>query len=300
VTTSPAPPVWRALLGDYPNTRALRRGEISSPAVQLDFADVTVPNRAFKRVVRDLEFDVAELALITFLMARAAGKPLVLLPIVLFSRNPLQNLVCNAARARLGPLDLVGRRVGVRSYTTTTATWIRGILEDEYGVDPDRVEWVTFEDAHVAEFRDPPNVRRAQADADLRAMLLAGELDAAIVDPVPTDDGVGHVVPGVPRVFADWQRRRHATSINHLVVVKESLTKNEPEALRDAFRLLLESRSLARAAVDLESIPVGLEAMRPSLQVAIDYAHRQRLLARALTVDDLVNDVTAAIDRRDR
>src|SRR4030095_12095834 len=143
--------------------------------------------------------------------------------------------------------------------------------------------------------RDPPNVRRAPAEVDLRTMLLAGELDAAIVDPVPADDGTPQVVPDPTRVFADWRRRRHATSINHVVVVKESLTRNEPDAVRDAFRLLLESRSLARAAVDMESIPVGLEAMRSSLQVAIDYAHRQRLLARPLTLADLVNDVTTAL-----
>ena len=85
-----APLTWHTLLGDYPNTRAIRRGEVSSPFVRLDCADVLVPNKAFKRVVRDMEFDVAELALMTFLMARSRGVPLVLLPVVVFSRNPLQ------------------------------------------------------------------------------------------------------------------------------------------------------------------------------------------------------------------
>jgi len=294
VTALPARPVWRALLGEYPNTRALRLGELSSSSVQLDFADVTVPNRAFKRVVRELEFDVAELALITFLMARACGKPLVLLPITLFSRNPLPYLVCNSARAQIDPRDLGGRLVGVRSYTTTTATWIRGILEDEYGIGSPRVRWLTLEDAHVAEFIDPPNVLRAQG-ADLRRVLLAGEIDAAIVDPVPADPGISSVVSDPARVFADWRRSRHATPLNHVVVVKESLTLSQPEAVRDTFRLLVESRSLAGTAVEMESIPVGLEAMRSSLQVAIEYAQGQHLLARKLTVDELVNDVTSAL-----
>ena len=73
---------WRTLLGDYPTTHALRQGTLASPVVALDFADVGVPNKAFKRVVRDLEFDVAELALMTFLMARSRGVPLRLLPVV--------------------------------------------------------------------------------------------------------------------------------------------------------------------------------------------------------------------------
>jgi 4,5-dihydroxyphthalate decarboxylase len=104
----------RTLLGDYPTTHALRQGTLTSSTVPLVFADVAVPNRAFKRVVRDLEFDVAELALMTFLMARSRGVPLRLLPVVVFSRNPLPHLVCNRDRS-LEARDLPGLRVGVRS-----------------------------------------------------------------------------------------------------------------------------------------------------------------------------------------
>src|SRR5262245_42270690 len=100
---------------------------LTSPVVRLDFADVTVPNKAFKHVVRDLAFAVAELALMTFLMARSRGVPLVLLPVVLFSRNPLQYLV-QLERGARHPIDLAGKRIGVRSYTTTTAVWVRGLL----------------------------------------------------------------------------------------------------------------------------------------------------------------------------
>ena len=106
---------------------------MTSPVVPLEFADVPVPNRAFKRVVRDLEFDVAELALMTFLMARSRGVPLRLLPVVVFSRNPLPHLVRRTADG-LMPDDLAGSRVGVRAYTTTTAVWIRAMLADRFGV----------------------------------------------------------------------------------------------------------------------------------------------------------------------
>ncbi len=152
------PVAVHTLLGDYPVTLALKKGEVKSSSVSLDFADVKTPSTAFKRVVRNLEFDCAELAIVTFLMAKAHGKPLVLLPAVVLARFQHPHIVYNIERGPLAPADLAGRRVGTRSYTVTTSTWLRGILANEHGVDIDRVKWVTFEEAHVAEFRDPPSV----------------------------------------------------------------------------------------------------------------------------------------------
>src|SRR5262245_52712475 len=179
--------MMRALLGNYPGTHALRSGTLTSPTLSLEFADVPVPNKAFKRVVRDMEFDVAELALMTFLMARSRGVPLRLLPVVIFSRNPLAYLICDRARGRLSPQDLVGRRIGVRAYTTTTAVWVRALLADRFDVDLDRIEWITLEDGHVAGVPDPATVRRDTSGTDLIALLNAGVVDAVIVDPVPAD-----------------------------------------------------------------------------------------------------------------
>src|SRR5689334_1120543 len=176
------PGTWRALLGDYPATRAMRQGRVISPAFTLDFADVAVPHKAFKRVVRDLEFDIAEIALMTFLMARSRGVPLKLLPVVVFSRNPLPYLVCDLVRRRIAPAELGEARIGVRSYTTTTAIWLRAVLTDQFGVCFDGTAWTTAEEGHVANVPDPPNVRRVP-DADLIAMLREDALDAVIVDP---------------------------------------------------------------------------------------------------------------------
>ncbi len=193
----------RTLLGDYPVTRALRQGALTSAVTPLDFADVAVPNKAFKRVVRDLEFDVAELALMTFLMARSRDVPLRLLPVVVFSRNPLPYLVCDRAR-QIPPEGLAGRRIGVRSYTTTTAVWVRALIADQFGVDFDAVEWVTLEDGHVAGVADPPSVHRGPTGADLMTLLRDGDIDAAIVDPVPAESAIRFGGAGsggdVPRV----------------------------------------------------------------------------------------------------
>ncbi len=286
------------LLGDYPNTLALKRGEVRSPHVAFDFADVKVANTAFKRVVRDLEFDVAELAIVTFLMAKAHGKPLVLLPAVVTARFQHPYLVYNAERGQLAPGDLAGRRVGIRSYSVTTAAWIRGILADDYGVDLDRVRWVTFEDAHVAEYRDPPTAERAPAGKDALAMLIAGELDAVVVgNPVRTDAGLKTLIPDPAAASEDWYRRNRAIQINHMVVVKESLSKSNPGAVQEVFRLLRESKEAAGlpAAGAIDMNPFGMEANRRNLEVAIDYVYRQRLIPRRFEVDELFDDVTRAL-----
>ena len=272
----------KALLGDYPVTAALKRGEVRSDRVRLDFADVRPPSAGFKRVVRDLEFDVAELAITTFLMAKSFGKPLKLLPAVVVGRLQHSFLVHNAERGPLAPRDLVGRRVGVRSYSVTTGMWIRGILAEDHGVDPDRVTWVTFEDAHVAEFRDPPNVERAAPGKDVVAMLLAGEIDAAVVgDGKPADARIRPLIPDADAAARAWQRRKGVIQINHMVVVKDSVPRADAE---EVARMLRDSID---AAGSPEMNPYGIEANRRNLEVAIDYVHRQRLIPRRFAVEEL-------------
>ncbi len=272
----------KALLGDYPATAALKKGEVRSDRVRMDFADVRPASAGFKRVVRDLEFDVAELAITTFLMAKAFGKPLRLLPAVVVGRLQHSYLVYDAERGPLAPRDLAGRRVGVRSYSVTTGMWIRGILAEDYGVEPDAVTWVTFEEAHVAEFRDPPNVERAARGKDVVAMLLAGEIDAAVVgDGKPPDARLRPLIPDAEATARDWQKRKGAIQINHMVVVKDSVPRADAE---EVSRLL--ARSIA-AAGNPEMNPYGVGANRRNLEVAIDYVYRQRLIPRRYAVEEL-------------
>ena len=282
----------RTLLGDHPATHALRQGQLRSDTIALDYADVPVPNRAFKRVVRDLEFDVAELALMTFLIARSRGVPLRLLPVVVFSRNPLPHLICEAGR-RLTPTDLAGRRIGVRSYSTTTAVWIREILNDRWRVPPGAVEWITLEEGHVAGVSDPPNVRRAPAAEDLLSMLSSGDADAVIVDRVPQDGRFVAVTPDPDGTHRQWQDAHRALTLNHVIVVREPLARDE-WLMREVFRLFRESRAAADG-LDPLTVPIGFEANRHNLEVAIAVARAQHLLARPLTVDDLVTGALATL-----
>ncbi len=288
------PVTVRTLLGDYPVTQPLKRGEVKSPSVSLDFADVKTVSTAFKRVVRDLEFDCAELAIVTFLMAKAHGKPLVLLPAVVLARFQHPHIVYSAERGLLAPSDLAGRRVGTRSYTVTTSTWLRGILANDYGVDLERVKWVTLEEAHVAEFKDPPWVERAPEGKELVAMLLAGEIDAAILPAVPTDPRLRPLIHNPGMAAETWSRKYRALQINHMVAVKASLSKSHPEAVREIYRLLAQSKKAAKLPREgeLDTNPFGLEANRRNLEVVIDYVHQQRMIPRRFAVDELFDDVT--------
>ena len=181
------------------------------------------------------------------------------------------------------PKDLEGKRVAIRSSSVTTVAWIRGILADDYGVDLGKVKWVTFEDAHVAEYRDPPGTERAPAGKTALAMLLAGEVDAAVLsDPVPQDPRLKPVIPDPAAAAADWHRRKGALQINHMVSVKSSLGA---DVVEEVFRLLQESKDLG--AKDSETTPFGLEANRRNLEVAIDYVFRQGLIPQRYTVEQL-------------
>ena len=296
--TDPKTVTLRALMGDYPVTAALKSGQLRSPHVRLEFADVKPVSAAFKRTVRDLEFDVSELAIVTYLMAKAHGKPLTLLPAVLVGRFQHPLIVYNAERGPLAPGDLAGRRVGVRSYSVTTGAWIRGILADDYGIRPEQVRWVTFEEAHVAEFRDPPNVERAPAGAKVVDMLLAGEIDAAIVgDGPPSDPRIKTLLADPAAAARAWHAKHGAIQVNHLVVVKDSLSQSDPQAVREIYRLLVESKQAAGLpkAGELDLNPFGVEANRRNLDVAIDCVHRQRLIPRRYSVDELFDETTRSL-----
>ena len=264
----------KTLIGDYPVTRQFR-----TRTDRFEFAQYqgSVAS-AFKRVVRNLEFDVAEMAIMTFLVAKAFDKPYRLLPFVVMARYQHPYLVTAQS---LSPKELEGKRVGVRSYSVTTGAWIRGILAEDHGVDLSRILWLTFEEAHVAEYTDPPNVQRAAAGKDINAMLLAGELDAAILGAVPTDPRLKPVIPDPEAAGKKWGEKHGAIQLNHLVGVKNTVSKATAD---EVYGLLLESK---KAAGNPPMLPHSLDANRRNLEVAIDCAYRQKMIPRRFTVDEL-------------
>jgi len=287
----------RTLLGDYPNTLALKKGEVRSAEIAFDFADVKVPNTAFKDVVRYFKYDVAELAIVTYLQAKRYGKPLVLLPAVVVGALPHPFFVYNAERGKIFPVDLRGKRVGIRAYSVTTAAWIRGVLQNDYSVDLDSIRWVTFEDPHVEEYTDPPTAQRAVAGKTIVQMLLDGEIDAGVVGaPDLKDTRLQSVIENPNEVALAWCKKNGALPINHMLVVKESLTQANPAAVNQVFRLLRESKQAAPVSGNaIDPIQFGLENIRRSLELIIDYSVQQKLIAKKFAVEELFNEVTVGL-----
>jgi 4,5-dihydroxyphthalate decarboxylase len=183
----------------------------------------------------------------------------------------------------------------VRTYSQTTGVWVRGILQNEYGVDLDKVTWITFDDSHIAEYRDPPNCERAAQGKKLVNMLLDREVDAAILGSnMPKDPRLKTLIPDADAAASAWWRRYGITPINHMFVVKRSLSEARPEVVREIYRLLTASRAAgSQSAAGVPNMtPSGVEANRKSLQVVIDYALQQRIIPRKFNVDELFDDTT--------
>jgi 4,5-dihydroxyphthalate decarboxylase len=284
------------LLADYPNTLPLKRGEIASDLVALDFADVKVANTAFKPLVREAKFDLAEIAIVTYLQAKACGKPYVLLPVIVMARGQHHTIAYNPARRKLAPEELAGKRVGVRAYSVTTGVWLRGMLREQYGVDTGNVHWVTFEDPHVAEYSDPPQVERAAAGKNIAQMLIDGELDAAIVGDKMPDPRLAYLIPDHDKAAAAWADK-HGAPINHMLVIRSELSRSRPDVVREVFRMFKASRDKAAQAGDKASaqIQFGIEANRGALETIIDITAHDKMIPRKWSVDELFDDVTRSL-----
>lgn len=296
---SDTPLKLKTLLGNYPNTRALREGTLTPSKFAFDFADVKVPNRAFKRAVRELEFDVTELALVTFFQAKAYGKPLALIPAVVGAgRFQHHCLVYNAERPRVTVAQLAGKRIGIRALAQTTVTWVRGVLAEDYGVPLDEIRWVTFEDGHLAEFPDPPGVERARPGVKAVDLLLAGELDAAIVgSDLPDDPRLQPVLPDPHAAARAWGARHRMVPINHMVAVKADLIRERPEIVRELYGILQQSKAMAApaSASGLDLTPFGIDENRRALEALLRYSHDQSLIPRLYAVDELFDEFIQAM-----
>jgi 4,5-dihydroxyphthalate decarboxylase len=285
------------LLGSYPNTTALKNGEVKSDLVEFDFADVKVSNTAFKPLVREAKFDLGELAIVTYLQAKTYGKPYVLIPATVLGRGQHHTIAYNPQRGPLRPSDLAGKRVGVRAYTQTTGAWVRGFLADDYGVDTASIRWVTFEDPHLAEYKDPDFVARAPEGKNLTQMLLDGELDAAIVGDKLPDERLKPLIPDADGVARQWAQTHGGVPVNHMMVLRRSIAQSRPDVVKEIYRVLHESRRVAPPPEGgpLDPWRFGVEANRRALEIVIDYSFRQKLIPRKFSVDELFDDCMRAL-----
>jgi len=289
-------PTLRTNLSEYAVTKAMRDGRVKSDLVNLDFCGPTPAHNGFKAMVRENAFDAGELAIVTYLQAKAYGKPYVLLPAPISGRFQHHCAGFNIDFGHLAPKDIEGKKVGVRSYAQTTGLWIRGVLRHEYGVDLDKVTWMTLNDGHLAEYKDPENCIRLPSGSSIPQMMLDGELSAALLgEDMPKDPRVRTLVPDAQAAAKTWYAREGIVPINHMFAVHKDLSRNRPDIVRELYRMVAESRSLAEGGVPAVFPPLGLEANRKGLQLAIDWALDQKIIPHRLSVDELFDDVTGSL-----
>ena len=291
----------------YGHTRPLWDGTLSSDRVSLEHIELVPITRAFRRMVRGLEFDMSEMALSTYLCARAHGKRMTALPVFLTRRFEHGQIVYNVKSGMNSPSDLTGRRVGVRSYTLTPGVWVRGILQHAYGVDLDEITWVLVGDEHVAEYNAPANVVSAPEGSDLETLLLAGDIDAAIGVNTATSPDIRPLVSNPQHAAIDYYKQTGIYPISHIAVVKDAMLEAHPwlaEALCTLFKTAKEYylRQLntdgtgdaqdkrmneLRQVVGDDPLPYGIAANRATLDAFIQFNVEQKVIPHAVNLEDL-------------
>jgi 4,5-dihydroxyphthalate decarboxylase len=286
-------------LADYPVVRALKEGKVPSDLVEFDFCGPKTANQGFKPMINEGAYDAGELAIGSFLQAKAYARPLVMLPAVVMARFQHNFIVYNADRGTLAPKDLEGRRIAVRSYTQTTGIWVRGILKHEHGVDLSRLRWVCADDAHVAEYRDPAIVERAGPGAKpLDRMLLDGDVDALIPATDLTKDhaNIRHLFPNPNAQATAWVQKYGTVPANHYFVVSKALADTRPDVVREIYRLLQESKQLAPPPADgIDFFPFGVDANRKALELMVQYSVEQEVIPHSFTVEELLAGAADAL-----
>ena len=309
-------PRLKIAIADYGHTRSIKSGAVPIKGVEADFVQVVPIIGAFRRMVRDLEFDICEMAPTTYMIARALGAPFIALPIFLMRRFHHGGFVVRPDAGIKVPKDLEGKKVGVRAYSVTTGVWTRGIFVNEYGLNSGRVTWVVDDEEHVTALKLPPNVIHAPEGKSLQSMMKSGEIQAGFTGPA----GVGRAGPPVSgwdkaaasandadsypeliadaeQVEADWYRKSGIYPIHGLIVVKDEHVTRYPwlaRSLMDAFVAAKEPylEELKRGQGDKpedkryrkflslmdDPLPYGMTANRPSIEALVNYSLQQQLI----------------------
>ena len=314
-------------VADYPHTAAVRSGAIPIEGVDAEIVTVKPQIGAFRRMVRNLEFDVCELAPTTYIIARAYGAPFTALPIFVMRNFHHRGLLVRPDAGIRTPKDLEGKHVGVRAYSVTTGVWTRQILIDEYGVDSSRITWVVDDEEHVTQMPLPPNVIHAPAGRSLADMMANGELAAGFAG----NAGIGRsgaptggewkveavdypeLFPNYETIEADWHRRTGIWPMHGTIVVKDSVLRDHPWVAQSLFKAFSQAKdewlarldegeptnatdkrySAVRAIVGDDPLPYGLAANLPTIRALEETAFKQHLTPRRMTVEELFVDPEA-------
>jgi 4,5-dihydroxyphthalate decarboxylase len=291
----------KTAIGGYGHHAALKDGSISPEGASLEHVEIAPIINAFRRMCRELEFDVCEMAITTYLTAKRYGLPFTAIPVF-----PVRAFHHNAAMGNTkagvsAPKDLEGKKAGVRAYTVTTGVWSRGILQNEYGVDLTKVSWVLADEEHVDAFhKDAPSYATYNLGAKLADMLTEGELQGGIGLGRFENPDIKPLVPQANAAAAEWYKKTGIYPINHMIVVKDELLNANPglaASLFQAFKAAKEKwlasatdddkKAAGHNIVEGDPFPYGIEANRPALQEIIRYARQQEILKEDVKVEDV-------------
>jgi 4,5-dihydroxyphthalate decarboxylase len=316
-------PRLKIAVATYGHTKDVKSGAAAIAGVTPDFVEVVPIIGAFRRMVRDVEFDVCEMAPTTYMIARALGAPFIALPIFLMRRFHHGGFVVRPDSGIKQPKDLEGKQVGVRAYSVTTGVWTRGIFVNEYGLDSSKVTWVVDDEEHVTSLKLPPNVVHAPEGKSLASMMATGELQAGFSGPA----GIGRAGPptgaweqraqastvayteliaNAPDVEAQWFRRTGIYPIHGLVVIKTDVLAQHPGVARSLFDAFLKAKDayVARlkagegdSADDVkyrklmplmsDPLPYGMAANRASIEALVTYSLQQKLIPSRPQLDQV-------------
>jgi 4,5-dihydroxyphthalate decarboxylase len=300
--------IFKTVTRTQGNNQALKDGSVKPRTFTFDFEEVDPLIAAFRRMVRGNEFDICEMAITTYICAKAHGKPMTAIPVFLVRAFHHGSILVNTKAGIRTPKDLEGKKVGVnRGYTVTTGVWARSILQQEHGVDLSKITWVLSGDEHVAEYRAPPNVVPIEKGKKMAEMLVSGELAAAIGVEVGHSD-VTPLIPNALEAGLEALREHGRYPINHTVVIKNELLAANPDLAADVFNAFAESKRLyvdrlkagkieKPSEVDNvhqrvleiigEPLPYGIAPNRRVIDDLIQHALTQGIITRPVTVEEL-------------
>lgn len=310
-------------VAEYPHTSAIRNGSIGIEGVDAEIITVQPQIAAFRRMVRQVEFDVCELAPTTYMIARAYGAPFVALPIFVMRRFHHGGLLVRPDAGIQTPSDLEGKKVGVRAYSVTTGVWTRAVLIDEFGLDSSAVTWVVDDEEHVTQLQLPSNVIHAPEGRSLADMMARGELAAGF----EANAGIGRtgaptggwqtveanypdLFPNAADLEADWYKRTGIYPMHGTIVVKDAVLQQHPWVARSLFNAFslakqqwlasLDAHALDNASnrkyaalrkiVGEDPLPYGLGPNLATIEALEQTAFTQGLTPRRMQIDELFVD----------
>jgi 4,5-dihydroxyphthalate decarboxylase len=302
-------------IGNYGLTRPLKDGTVRPHSLSLEYIQVDPIVAAMRRMVRGLEFDISEMAFTTYLCAKAYGKPITAIPIFLTRNFHHWAIFYNLKSGIKKPKDLEGRTVAVnRGYTVTTGLWARGILQTEYGVDLKTITWAATDDEHVAEYEAPANVDYSYRGKPIGDLLISGKVPAALGDVRVNSPEIQPLIPDARNAGFAYFHKTGVYPINHSVVIKDSILKDNPEIARELFNAfkaakevylahLAAGQNLSPADQDAIAVkqivgdpfPFGIEANRKALETIVQFAVDQQVIPSKFSVEELFASATLAL-----